>query len=316
MDNNTMRFSSKEPCNLHRLVWLFAFVFIQVAFLSSCKKEYSIKSASLLLKTGVSYTADGDTIKAGGRIRIGILASGAGVPLTYLKIMRITAYDTITEYDLGLYVGREGYDNDFIFSRGTTAYEIWRVLVMNADRDTAVKSITVFRGEGTDYGSISFYPSITLGFQNNSTFNHFLDADNGITYNETTVSGHESEIDQLCYYYVTSNLPSPSFSCPGYTAAVGYYPLLFNWATKNSTSYDFNSVDNNLVSLAQFDAATNDSLLVAAFNSQKVSGLCKYCYTGKIIPFKTQAGKNGLIKIIHADETDTGSIEISIKVQK
>ena len=187
---------------------------------------------------------------------------------------------------------------------------------MNSDRDTAVRCITVFRGEGTDYGSINFFPSITLGFQNNSTFNHFLDSDNGITYNETTVSGHESEIDQLCYYYVTSNLPSPSFSCPGYTAAVGYYPLLNNWATKNSTSFDFNSVDNNLISFAQFDSATNDSLLVAAFNSQKVSGLCKYCYTGKIIPFKTQAGKNGLIKVIRADVTETGSIEVSIKVQK
>ena len=314
--NTLLRFSFKKPYSLQRLVWLFAFVITLISILTACKKEDSPKSASLVLKTGISYTANGAYVPVGGRIRIGILASGAGVPLTYLKIMRITAYDTITEKDLGLYVGREGYDNDFTFSKDTSTYEIWRVLVMNSDRDTAVRCITVFRGEGTDYGSINFFPSITLGFQNNSTFNHFLDSDNGITYNETTVSGHESEIDQLCYYYVTSNLPSPSFSCPGYTAAVGYYPLLNNWATKNSTSFDFNSVDNNLISFAQFDSATNDSLLVAAFNSQKVSGLCKYCYTGKIIPFKTQAGKNGLIKVIRADVTETGSIEVSIKVQK
>jgi len=316
MDTTLIHFSFKKPYDLQRLVWLFAFVLIPFVFLSSCKKEDSPKSASLILKTGVSYTADGAYVPVGGQIRIGVLASGSGVPLTYLKIMRITAYDTITQKDIGIYVGREGYDNDFLFSKDTTAYEIWRVVVMNADRDTAVRSIIVFKGEGSDYGSISYFPSVTLSFQNSNTFNHFLDLDNGAAYSENTVTGHESEIDLLCYYYVTSGLPSPSFTCPGYTAAVGYYPVLNTWTKKNNTSFDYHTTDFNLVSIAQFDAATNDSLLVTAFKPEKVSGNCKYCYTGKIIPFKTDAGKYGLIKVIRADETETGSIEISIKIQK
>jgi hypothetical protein len=47
-----------------------------------------------------------------------------------------------------------------------------------------------------------------------------------------------------------------------------------------------------------------------------VSGNCKYCYTGKIIPFKTQEGKYGLIKVLHADEVSTGYMELEIKVQE
>jgi hypothetical protein len=39
-------------------------------------------------------------------------------------------------------------------------------------------------------------------------------------------------------------------------------------------------------------------------------------YTGKVVPFKTQEGKYGLVKVVHADQKDDGSIQISIKVQK
>jgi hypothetical protein len=297
-------------------MWLFAFILFFVVFLSSCKKEESEKSATLILKTGVAYTANGAYVPQGGQIRIGILASGAGVPLTYLKILRITAYDTVTQLDKGIYIGSEGLDADFTFSKDTTTYEIWRILVMNADRDTAVKSFTVFKGEGTDYGAINYFPSINLSFQNSTAYNRFLDVDNGLSYSENTVTGHESDIDLLCYYYVTSGLSSPSLTCPGYTAAVGYYPMLNTWTTRNSTLYDYITSDNDLISMAQFDAASNDSLLVTAYKPDKVSGNCKYCYTGKIVPFKTQSGKYGLIKVIHADETETGSIEVSIKVQK
>lgn len=305
-----------KPHNSKRVVWLFTFILILSGFLYSCEKEETVKSASLILKTGVAYTANGAYVPQGGQIKIGILASGSGVPLTYLKILRITAYDTVTQLDLGFFAESEGLDKDVVFPKDTASYEIWRVIVMNADRDTAVKSFAVFKGEGTDYGAINYFPSITLSFQSSDTYNHFLDVDNGLSYSENTVTGHESDIDLLCYYYVTSGLPSPSFTCPGYTAAVGYYPMLNNWTTKNTTLYDYNTSDNDLISADQFDAASNDSLLVTAYKPGKVSGNCKYCYTGKIVPFKTQAGKYGMIKVIHADETETGSIEVSIKVQK
>jgi hypothetical protein len=309
-------FSENKPHMPERRVWLIAFCSFLIIFSTSCKKEESSKPASLILKTGVAYTADGAYVPLGGKIKIGILASGSGVPLTYLKIVRITAYDTVTQWDRGIYIGNEGLDADFTYSKDTTSYEIWRIMVMNADRDTAVKSFKVFKAEGSDYGAINYFPSLTLSLQNSSAFGHFLDADNGIVYNDNTISGHEAEIDLLCYYYVTSGLPSPSFTCPGYVAASGYYPQLNNWATKNTTLFDYRSTDNNLISTAQFDAATNDSLLVTAYNTEKVSGNCKYCYTGKIVPFKTQKGKYGLMKIVRADETETGSIEISLKIQK
>ncbi len=283
---------------------------------SSCTKDSEVAQASLILKTGTLYTQNGAFIPVGGTIKIGVLASGAGSPLTYIRIDRISGDDTLTQLDRGIYVGSEGLDSDFTFSKDTSSVELWLVMVMNADRDTAQRTLTIFKGSGSAYGPIDYFDNITLSFQNNHSNGHFLDVNTGLVFDENTVSGHESETDILAYYYVTSGLPSPTFTCPGYTAAVGYYPQLAGWTVKNNTLYDYYSSDNNLIPISQFDAAENDSLLVTAYKPDKVSGNCKYGYTGKVIPFKTQAGKYGLIKVIHADEKEDGVIEIAIKVQK
>ena len=302
----------KLHCNF-TTVWLS--VFFAILFVS-CSQDETIHKTSLILKTGQSYTANQAYIPMGGTIRIGVLASGAGSPLTYIRIERITATDTLIQLDQGFYIGSEGLDADYTFAKDGAAAETWRVMVMNADRVTAEKILTVFKGEGTAYGPINLYQDITLSFQNNHDFGHFLDADNGLVYDEVSVSGNEQQIDILAYYYITSGLSSPTLTCPGYTAAVGYYPQLSAWSSKNNTLYDYRSTDDNLVSTADFDAAVNDSLLVTAYKPDKVSGNCKYCYTGKVIPFKTQQGKYGLIKVIKADETDSGTFQIALKIQK
>lgn len=309
---------SKKPRNPLQGVWLFVLPFLVCCISSflSCTKDETIKQSSLILKTGTLFTQSGAYIPVGGTIRIGVLASGAGVPLTYIRIDRISGNDTVTQLDQGIFAGNEGLDEDYTFSKNESAIELWRIMVMNADRDTTTKTLTVFRGSGSAYGAINSYVSIKIGLQNNTSLGHYLDVNKGIVFDETTVSGHESEIDLLSYYYITSGLSSPTFTCPGYTAAVGYYPKISNWTVKNSLIYDYQTSDNNLVSIRQFDAATNDSLLVTAYKPDKVSGNCKYGYTGKVIPFKTQDGKYGMIKVLHADEKEDGVIEIAVKIQK
>ena len=47
--------------------------------------------------------------------------------------------------------------------------------------------------------------------------------------------------------------------------------------------YDYYTSDNNLVTPAQFDLASNDSLLVNAYRPGSVSGQSKYAYTGKVV---------------------------------
>ncbi len=285
-------------------------------FLTSCSPEEEINRASVILKSGSAYTAPGEEVSPGGKINIGVLASGSGSPLTYLRIERITGNDTTIQLDKGIYVGKEGFDADFSFPKGQAASEVWRVLVMNADRDTATASIMVRKGAGTNYGPIHHYADVVLGMQHNYTSPSYLDADLGLVYDDVSVAGKESSIDIVSYFYFTSGLPSPSLACPGYTSVVGYYPLINNWPVKNSTLFDYNTSDNDLISPAAFDAAVNDSLLVTGYNPTKVSGNCKYAYSGKVIPFKTQQGKYGLLKIVLADEHEEGTMLLEIKIQQ
>lgn len=296
--------------------WLLAFLFGSFWMLNSCSEKRDISNSNLILKTGVIYASDGSFIAQGGKIRIGLLASGGGVPLTYVKIERKTLSGTSVEVDKGLYADEGGYDEDFVFSKDSSAIETWVITVMNADRDTAIKQMKIYKAAGSAYGDIHFHASLNIGFQDNDQLGHFLDADEGVVYDDAGIQGHEGKIDVLGYYYVTSGLPSPSLTCPGYTAAIGFYPGLGVWPVRQNILYDYASTDNNLVTEEQFDGAVNDSLLVSAYKPAKVSGNCKYCYTGKIIPFKTQEGKYGLIKVIRADQMEDGSMEVAIKVQK
>ncbi len=282
----------------------------------SCKQEEEINRASVILKTGVAYTSQGEMISPGGKIMIGVLASGAGSALTYLRIERIIGQDTSVQLDRGIYAGAKGYNEDFTFPKGTSESELWRILVMNADRDTATASITVRKGEGVDYGPIHHWGPLSIGMQNNASTASYLCLSNGEVYDAVSVSGNEAIIDLVPYFYITSGLPSPTLTCPGYTSAVGYYPFIINWTVKNTTLFDYYTADNSLVSPSQFDAAANDSLLVTDYNPSKVSGNCKFAYAGRIVPFKTQTGKYGMIKVISADENEEGSILMEIKIQQ
>lgn len=189
-------------------------------------------------------------------------------------------------------------------------------MAMNANRDSAVLTLTVNLGEGTAYGPIKHFESIKIGMHDNTEFPHFLNVTEGVTYTSQTVTGNEAGVDVLAFVYYTGGKWSPTLNCPQYTTTPSYYPVVSNWPTRNSTVYDYNATDNDLVQLDEFLAASNDSLLVSSFKPGTSSGNCKFCYTGKLVPFKTQQGKYGIIRVKHADITTDGYMELEIKVQE
>lgn len=284
---------------------------------SGCNDEESTDSYPFILfKQGSEYTADGARVPAGGQMRFGISAAGGGATITNMRIKRITDGQTVVELDKGIYVENGGIDTTFYFVKGSAETETWNFFIMNENRDTASVYRTVLKGEGSAYGPIWYYSSITIGLQENEQSDHYLDLDQGATYASGNVAGNEQLVDLVAYFYYSSGKSSPTLACPGYTSAVTYYPEFSGWPMRNSTLYDYRTVDNDLITAEQFDAATNDSLLVAGFNPQNVSGNCKFCYTGKIVPFRTQQGKYGLIHVLRADETENGSMEIAVKIQQ
>lgn len=296
------------------------FILLSITVIS-CKKDDDESTKPIItLNIGGQYTPDLQEIPAGGKLRFGIKAmSGNGI-ITNLRIQRIADGKLITEKDQGVYI-RDSLVQDFEFNKSLAEQEIWTFFVMNSNRDSAKVSLIVNRGIGYDYGQIYYYPSLRIGLQNNTEYPNYLDLHTGIRYTKANVTGHEADIDLVGFFYITSGNNSPTLCCPGYTGsssitAADRYPEIEPWTTKRLSLYDYFSSDNNLVSTEKFEKATTDSLLVASYKPEKVSGLCKYCIAGRIIPVKTEDGKYGLIRVLHADLTTTGYMEIEVKIQK
>lgn len=295
---------------------LFLIPFIFHFFISCSEEDLSETNPDISLRTGTEFTADNAEIPVGGKITFGIKANGDGAAITNLTVQRATENGTITELDQGMFIKNGELDTSLIFIKSSAQREMWTFSIMNDHRDVASTSMIVNLGTGSAYGEIDYFPSVSIGYQENSEFPHYLDLNTGIAYDDSNISGNESAINLVSYYYLSSGTSSPTLSCPSYETARSFYPAINNWSTQNSTLYDYETTDNDLVSTAEFDAAQNDSLLVNAYIPSSTSGTCKYCYTGKIIPFKTNQGKYGLLKIIRADEENTGSITVAIKIQK
>ncbi|SDB92780.1 hypothetical protein SAMN05216323_101015 [Williamwhitmania taraxaci] len=286
---------------------------------AGCKKEDgSTVMPRILLKNG-AYTQNEQFIPVGGKLTFGITATDGNAIITNIKIQRIADGVVITELDQGVYIPDGGLDRDFTAYKSSATKEIWRFLMLNSNRDSAVTTLTVNLGAGSAYGEIYHYPSVKIGMQGNPYLPNYLDLHTGNLYSKTNVSGHEGDIDLVGFVYTTSGILSPTLCCPGYTGSssvTGHYPEIASWSQARLTAYDYGASDNNLISSDKFDRAQNDSLLVMAFNPQSVSGLCKFCNTGKVIPFKTEDGKFGLIKVLHADLSSVGYMELDIKIQK
>lgn len=286
-----------------------------------CKKdeEATIKPR-VLLKNG-DYTLNEQLVPVGGKLKFGITATDGDAIITNLRIKRIANGKETIELDKGLYIKKGGLDFDFNSTKSSAPQEIWEFFVMNSHRDSAITTLTINLGAGSAYGDINYYPPFKIGMQNNTNLPNYVDLHTGNLFTKINITSHESEIDLVGFVYTTSGILSPTLCCPGYTGSSSVtgadrYPEIESWGVKNLTSYDYYSSDNNLVSADKFGKAVNDSLLVTSFKPGSVSGLCKYCNTGKIIPFKTEDGKYGLVHVIHADLSETGYMELEVKIQK
>lgn len=282
----------------------------------SCEKEETDSTPPTIEFQDGGFTQDGDYIPIGGNLNFGITATRGGAPLTNLRVHRIADGVAITELELGLFIEEEEYSHTVTAVKSSAQEEEWMFMVMNANRDTASITRTVYLGEGSAYGPIKHFPSVKIGMQDNSEYPHYLNLNTGEVFDNEAVAGNETTVDLLGFVYLTGGIMSPTLSCPNYSSVPEHYPSVADWSEKNSTMYDYNAVDNDLVDPDKFETAINDSLLVNSYSPGSVSGNCKYCFTGKIIPFRTQEGKYGLIRVIHADEFSEGYMELEIKIQE
>lgn len=290
---------------------------------NGCKNDEEEKlPPTIRFKTGDSYTQDGAVVTVGRKLFFGIHAEGISDVITNFTIKKVMDDGTVTTVmDTGLFVS--SLDIDKVFYQNSEEKATWTFTIMDRNRLTAYVSMVVYKDPNSTYGGISYYPSIKIGYQNNNTFGHFANPNTGIVYMSDSANAHCNKIDFLTYYILSDGSPSPVLSSPGEMdeaseEAKTFYPYIANWQPRNYTLWDI-SIDNGNnapLTAAAFDAAQNDSLLIAAYHPIWGKKKFRWATTGKIIPFLTAGGKLGLVKVLKADLTDNGIMEIAVKIQR
>jgi len=288
-------------------------------FIYSCKKEEKIQPPTITFKFGESYTKNGAIVQVGRKLYFGIQANSGVENITNFTIKKVLNNGSvITVLDSGL--NSSSLDVNKLLYQNVEDTVIWTFTVMDKARLSSQITMVVYKDTNSQFGGIFYFPSIKLGYQNNTMFGHFFNPTTGTVYSADSASAFSGDIDILCYYVVSSGTPSPVLSSPGEMdngsiEAKTYYPYIADWSVRKYTLWDI-SVDTSPVTATDFYAAQNDSLLILSYHDVWGKKKFKWATTGKIIPFITQAGKKGLIHVINAESVDSGAMEIAIKIQQ
>jgi len=282
----------------------------------SCKKDNNSSPPSLSLKTGAGYTPNGAIVAIGAPLKFGISATGSDANITNLVVKKIMPDGSVkVVLDSGMNSPSFSFDRTFYQNIEDTAR--WTFQVMDKNRQFATQAMTIYKDPNSTWGGIYEYPSITMGFQNNTTFGQFLDPMTGNVYFADTAGLNQSLIHIITYYFLDDNIPSATFSSAGELGGgiTDYYPSIAQWTIKNYTKWDV-SVDSDPVPPEAFEACHNDSLLIVSYDEVWGKRKFKWANPGDIIPFLTATGKKGLIKVISAEYDATGTIVFAMKIQQ
>lgn len=288
-------------------------------FLESCSKEEEKIPPVINFKPGPNYTLDGEEVMVGNKLLFGIQAQGNGANITNFTIKKLLVDGTsVTVMDTGL--NAESLNVDKIYYQSVEEEVEWTFTVMDKNRMSSQISLTVFKDPDSQFGGIYYYPSITMGYQYNTEFGHFLDPFTGKVYFEDSATILQNNMHFLVYYIVDEDLPCPVFSSPGEmdnfsTEAKIFYPCIIDWQMRRYTLWDI-SVDEDPIPVEAFDQAFNDSLLIVSYDDVWGKKKFKWATNGRIIPFQTADGKFGLVKVLNAEHAENGKIEFSIKIQQ
>ena len=304
----------------YRLLPVFVLILAGI-FFSDCQSDDEKLPPSIRLIYDSGFTQDGDTLEIGKPITFKVAATGIDANLTNFKIEKIVNGSPKTVLDSGL--NSMGFTAVFRFYQNVEDRVEWKLSVMDRNRLMASVAMIVIKDPNSQFGGILEYSNIRLGYQDNTAFGHFFLPLTGKVYFEDSATINQAKVDILAYYNLSADngvlKPSPTFSSPGEENSctgllyTDYYPFLCNWSVRNYTKYDIR--DNNGITQELYDNAHNDSLLIVSYDDVWGKKKYKWASNNTFIPFQNSAGKKGIIKVINAEHSETGSISFSLKIQ-
>lgn len=305
----------------HNITFMMKMIFIAVILscllLPSCKKE-DLTPPSIHFTEESGFIFSDATVPIGGQLKTAITAEAGGAAITNFVVTLKTENGTETALDSGLYTRNLSYGRSFTY--GASSFEVWTYKVTDKNGKTASVSFKLSKDSSSAYGPVDFYPSLTLGCQDNTALGQFLTLPGVVMFAQDSALVHQSSVYLVTYYGSLLNPPLQfTFSSPSDNDIALFYPSVSSWAIpKNEVRY---KPDSLTLTPAMFDTAADDSLIIANYTSATVGKRkFKNARPGYVIPFEISignlAGKRGLIKVISVNGSSSGSIEFAVKIQR
>lgn len=276
-------------------------------------KSYPPPQIQFITESGFVY--QDTTLMLGDSARIGISAkTNSNEPLTHFNYTIIQDDTNITSIDTGIYTNNFRYQK--LITKGISYEETWQFYVRDRDsRKSEVISITLKKDSASIFGEIIHIPSIVFGAQNNNSEKSFYSLSTQQLYSLDEAFNNQGKIDLLCFFDDEGD--ENTVSSPGANINESVFPGphgLINWDTRNTTRF----VEMEELSAADFDACSNDSLILAnTFTFSSGKRKAKNLVPGDIYSFVTGIGeRKGLFKVIDVQGQDEGIVEIAIKMQE
>lgn len=254
---------------------------------TSCSKDETVvdKNPTINLKGGSGYTSTDVTINTDEQIKVGIIGNYNAASKKKLKNLKITLTSNNTPSTLVDSTFSEvSFNGDYILSfsaPGTT-----RFLAKITDSD-GLSAETGFNITVEQVGvTVKKKTGIELG-STNDAFGSFYSTTEELVYTVANAKQNQSKID-FGYFLGATN--ANTIASPDDADLITVYDT-DPWATKNQTRFV-----TTTMSATEFDAIGTLHVF-PEFNDAIATSKINNLTDGKVLYFKTQAGKRGYIKI-------------------
>ncbi|PKP02162.1 MAG: hypothetical protein CVU11_12720 [Bacteroidetes bacterium HGW-Bacteroidetes-6] len=283
----------------------YTLTLLAIMFFAACTPEDDDDLAPTLEVTFSNGSAIADTsTQAGQPIEIRVVGMGNSDNITYYSILR----NGIHVLDSGL--NSASFVSVRSLIRSTDSIETYTIIIR--DRNFRESSFSFCFGlkPTSSWGNIRLLENIILGAQNNSSTGSFLNLSSGNIYNLSTAFQNQDSA-QMLYFYDGADLntiASPNANID--TSYFGGNSGLANWTIKNEIRFV-----QLFIGQQDFLDCQNDSLIIAnLFPYETGKRKAKQLTSGNVYEFCFH-GKYGIFYVNNVSGTNSGTIDISIKMQ-
>jgi hypothetical protein len=293
---------------MKKLFAIVSLVLISALLLfSGCSKDEDPIPPTITFNQAADYISANTSAGFGDTLNFGITAKSNGTDNLVKFQMFVNGLSLLDST-----INTPNFALDFYSVKSILDKEVWKFVTTDIAGNTTSDSVVITGS----FGEIFTYSAINFGAQNNTTEKGFLSYSNSTAtlYTQDEAFNHQADIDMFCFYENTaSHVNLMTLAAPG-SNITGIFT--------GSTAPDFYTDKNvtffvkTTLTPSQFDAVQNDAVILASFDPSKQFKKAKLLTVDDVYAFKLQSGKYGLYKVIAVDGTETGTLQIAVKIQK